>query len=159
MDQVVPDCLAPLPPFSNLSADLAGLSRIKYKERETWVLIYICNMLKALHLKPGENYMTRGTQKQVDRMLSSKMEDGSFSGTIPQMMKKVGLKLKTIMTSRSSDQESMDKLSDKVLGYLYNPVEDKLIISFTFNPAKKKKGAKVRLDLTLADVDGFIKTP
>ena len=38
-------------------------------------------------------------------------------------------------------------------------MEDKLGISFTFNPAKKKKGAKVRPDLTLADVDGFIKTP
>merc|ERR1711867_116714 len=61
--------------------------------------------------------------------------------------------------SRSSDQESLDKLSDKVLGYLYNPVEDKLGISFTFNPAKKKKGAKVHPDLTLPDVDGFIKTP
>ena len=53
----------------------------------------------------------------------------------------------------------MDKLSNKVLGYLYNPVEDKLGISFTFNPAKKRKGAKIRPDLTLADVDGFIKTP
>ena len=70
-----------------------------------------------------------------------------------------GLKLKTIVTSKSSDQESLDKLSDKVLGYLYNPVDDKLGISFTFNSAKKRKGAKVRPDLTLADVDDFIKTP
>ena len=53
----------------------------------------------------------------------------------------------------------MDKLSDKVLGYLYNPVDDKLGISFTFNPANKRKGAKIRPDLTLADVDDFIKTP
>ena len=75
------------------------------------------------------------------------------------MMKRVGLKLKTIVTSRSSDQESLDKLSDKVLGYLYNPVDDKLGISFIFNPAKKRKGAKVHPDLTLADADDFIKTP
>ena len=75
------------------------------------------------------------------------------------MFKKVGLKLKTIVTSKSSDQESLDKLSDKVLGYLYNPVDDKLGISFTFNPAKKRKGAKVHPDITLADVDDFIKTP
>ena len=87
------------------------------------------------------------------------MEDGSFSGTIPQMMKKVGPKPKTIMKSKSSDQESLDKLSDKVLGYLYNPVDDKLGISFTFNPAKKRKGAKVHPDLTLADADDFIKIP
>ena len=53
----------------------------------------------------------------------------------------------------------MNKLSDKVLGYLYNPVEDKIGISFIFNPAKKKKGAKVCPDLTLTDVDSFFKTP
>ena len=38
-------------------------------------------------------------------------------------------------------------------------MDDKLGISFTFNPAKKRKGAKVCPDLTLADVDDFIKTP
>merc|ERR1712240_522358 len=75
------------------------------------------------------------------------------------MMKKVGLKLKTIITSKSSDQESISKLSDKVLGYLYNPGEDRLGIKFVLNPAKKRKGAKVRPDLTLDDVDSFIKTP
>ena len=106
-----------------------------------------------------DNGMTGGAKKQVDRMLGSKMEDGSYSGTIPQMMKKVGLRLKTIVTSKSSDQESISKLSDKVLGYLYNPVEDRLGISFVFNPAKKRKGAKIRPDLTLNDVDSFIKTP
>ena len=63
------------------------------------------------------------------------------------------------MTSKSSDQESLEKLSDKVLGYLYNHMEEKLGTSITFNPAKKKKGAKVHPDLTLADVDDFIKTP
>merc|ERR1712240_349976 len=49
--------------------------------------------------------------------------------------------------------------SDKVLGYLYNPMEDRLGIKFVFNPAKKRKGAKFRPDLTLNDVDSFIKTP
>ena len=51
----------------------------------------------------------------------------------------------------------MEEPPDKVLGYSYNPLEDKLSISFNFNPAKKKKGAKVGPDLTLADVDSFIK--
>ena len=92
-------------------------------------------------------------------MIGTKLEDGSFSGTIPQMMKKVGLKLKTIVTSKSLDQESMSKLSEKVLGYLYNPVDDRIGVKFVFNPAKKRKGAKVKPDLTLDDVDIFIKTP
>ena len=103
--------------------------------------------------------MTKGTQRQVDRMLGSKMEDGNFSGIIPRMMKKVDPKLITIVTYKSSDQESMDEPPDKVLGYSYNPVDNKLSISFNFNPAKKRRGTKVRPDLTLTDIDSFIKTP
>ena len=75
------------------------------------------------------------------------------------MTKKVDPKLITIVTYKSSDQESMDEPPDKVLGYSDNPVEDKLGISFNFNPAKKRKGTKVLPDLTLAYVDGVIKTP
>ena len=85
------------------------------------------------------------------------MEDGSFSGTIPQMMKKVNPELTTIVTYKSSDLEPMDELTIKVHGYSYNHVEDKLSISFNLNPAKKK-GAKDCPDLSLTDVDGFIKT-
>ena len=44
-DQVVPDCQTPSPPFSNLSADLAGLPGFKYKEGRTWYLICLCNVL------------------------------------------------------------------------------------------------------------------
>merc|ERR1711895_355391 len=79
-------------------------------------------LLKDTYVDDGT---TGGTIKQVHRMLGSKMEDGSYSGTIPQIMKKIGLKLKTIITSKSSDQESISKLSDKVLGFLYSPVKDR----------------------------------
>ena len=61
---------------------------------------------------------TRGFRKEVERMISVKLNNGSFSGTIPAMMKKVGLKIKTIVSSVSQDQEALSKLSDKVLGCL-----------------------------------------
>merc|ERR1712002_849575 len=102
---------------------------------------------------------TGGSKKEVDRMIGVRLPDGNFSGTIPSMMKKVGLKLKTIVTSHSKDQEALSKLSDKVLGCLYDPVQDLIGIKFSFNPAKKRKGAKVKPDLTLQDVDAFIKSP
>merc|ERR1711867_46415 len=59
MGQVGPDCQTPSPPFSNVSADLAGPFRIKNKERKTWVLIYLSNISKALHLQPVENYTAK----------------------------------------------------------------------------------------------------
>ena len=114
-------------------------------------------MLKVPCIKPVENYITQASQGQSDKMLGYKMKDGNFLGIVPQI--RVAIKLKTIVTSKSSDQESLEKLSDKVLGYLYNYVDDKLGASFIFNPAKKRKGAKVCPDLTLADADDFIKIP
>ena len=74
-------------------------------------------------------------------------------------MKKVGLKLKTIVILHSPDQESHAKLSERVYGYLYNPQKDLFGLKFSFNPAKKRKVAKVKPDLTLKDVDAFIKSP
>ena len=53
------NCLTPSPPFSNVSADLAGPFRIKYRERKTWILIYLCNVTKALHLQIVENYSAK----------------------------------------------------------------------------------------------------
>ena len=55
------------------------------------------------------------------------------------MLKKVGLKLKTIVSSNSHDKESMSKLSDKVLGCLWNPLSDLIVVKFAFNTSKRRK--------------------
>ena len=46
---------------------------------------------------------TSRSKKEVQRMMGTKLSDGSLSGTIPSMMRKVGLKLKTIVSSHSQD--------------------------------------------------------
>ena len=91
-------------------------------------------------------------------MIGVKLDNGRYSGAITAMMKKVGLKLKTIFLSISQDQEALSKVSDKVLGCLYDPKKDLIGVKFSFNPSKKKKGAKVKPDLTLPDVDTFYKS-
>ena len=58
---------------------------------------------------------TGRTRREVDRMIGIKLEDGNFSGTIPAMTKKIGLKLKTIVSSHNPDPESLAKLSEKFL--------------------------------------------
>ena len=57
--QLDPDCLSPSPPFSDVSADLAGPFKLKYRERKTWILIYLCNVSKALHFQLVENYSAK----------------------------------------------------------------------------------------------------
>ena len=58
---------------------------------------------KLLEDTDVDNGTTSGSKKEVDRMIGVKLPDGSFSGTIPSMMKKVGFKLKTIIASHSKD--------------------------------------------------------
>ena len=74
-------------------------------------------------------------------------------------MKKVCLKLKTIVSSHNQDPEFLAKLSDKVLGCLYDPKKDIIGINFSFNPSKKKKGGKTQTDMTLLDIDAFYVSP
>ena len=92
-------------------------------------------------------------------MLSDKLQVGSYSGSIPRMMQCVGLKLKTIVSSLNPDPDSAEKLSDKVLGCLYDVKTDSLGIKFVFNPSKKKKGLKMHPDICLSDIDSFYETP
>ena len=74
--------------------------------------------LKLLLETYVDNGTTGGTKRQVSRMMGTKLTDGGYSGTIPYMMRKVGLKLKTIVSLNSYNEESTRKLSDKVLGCL-----------------------------------------
>ena len=92
-------------------------------------------------------------------MIGVKLEDGSYSGTITAIMKKVGLKQKTIISSHNPDAESLAKLSEKVLGCLYDPKKDLIGIKFSFNPSKKKTGEKTKPDLTLLNVETSLNLP
>ena len=96
---------------------------------------------------------TGRTTTEIQRMLGQKLPDKSFDGTISSMMAKVGLKLKTIVSSVSCDQESIEKLSEKVLGCLWDPMKDLIGIKFSFNPSKRKKGVKVMPNLTIKDLN------
>ena len=102
---------------------------------------------------------TGGNKKQVFRVLETKLEDGSYSGTIPSKMNKVGLKLKTIVASNAYDEESMNKLSDKLLGCLWNPLLDLMGVKFTFNPSTRIKRVKVGSNPTLNDLETFRTSP
>ena len=61
-------------------------------------------LLKNTYVDDGT---TRGSRRQVKRMIGRILEDGSYSGTISAMIKQVRLKLKTIVSSVSQDQEAL----------------------------------------------------
>ena len=81
--------------------------------------------------------ITGGIPDDIRRMLGYKLAYGEFSGTIPSMVKKAGLRLKTLVTSGSSDMDAINKLSGSVLGYNWEPKEDVLSVMLKFNISKK----------------------
>ena len=99
--------------FKNVAKDLnLAIEDVKNDSRK---------LLEDTYVDDGT---TRSSRREVESMIGVKLEDGSFFGTIPAMMNKVGLKLKTIVSSHNLDAVSLAKLSDKVLGCLYNPKKD-----------------------------------
>ena len=75
-------------------------------------------------------------------MMGEKDSTGQFNGTIPELCRSVGLTLKTLVASGSSDSEAIKKLSGSVLGYKWNIERDVLGVRFSFNESKKRKGIR-----------------
>ena len=81
-----------------------------------------------------------GTRAQVERYRGNEV-DGSYDGTIAQILCKVDLKLKIMVASGDSDKDKLDVLGDKVLGHIWLPTDDKFVFRVAVNltPAKLKK--------------------
>ena len=61
--------------------------------------------------------VTRGTPEQDSRFICVKTEDGSFNGTIPQILAKGNFKIKAMTYSGDTDHEEIDKLGGNIFGY------------------------------------------
>ena len=99
--------------------------------------------------------VTGGTQAQVDRFIGEKSADGSFSGTISQILGKGGFKLKAIVRSGETDEQQMVKMGGTVFGYLWDPRKgkDELSVRFPVKLSRKKRSVRCEPNLTLQDVD------
>ena len=77
-------------------------------------------------------------QADVSRMMGSKdINSGQFTGTISRLFNNVGLSLKTLVQSGSTDKDSNAKLSGTALGYMWEPSTDIMGDKQKFNPSKK----------------------
>ena len=97
--------------------------------------------------------VTGGNKIQVDRFIGEKCPDGSFSGTVSQIMGKGGFKLKAIVRSGETDQEQIEKMGTSVFGYLWDAPEDEMGVKFPVNLSKKKRSVRSLPDLTVRDID------
>ena len=76
-----------------------------------------------------------GSQKDVDRMMGIRdSKSGQYTRTIPKLLDNMGLSLKTLVQSGSTDFESNAKLSGNALWHLWEPSTDIMGVKLKFNP-------------------------
>ena len=94
-----------------------------------------------------------GTTEMVDRFMGERLPDGSYTGTLPQILAKVGLHPKVLLVDGETDKEIIDMFSDKVLGHIWKCTEDVVMFKLHVNlPNKSKSGEKIDPDLTHQDI-------
>ena len=94
-----------------------------------------------------------GTEEEVQRYIGEEQEDGSYMGTVPKILGKVGRRPKIIVRSGETDPEKVDKVG-KVLAHSWHPQTDTLEFSVTVNLSMQKvKGVPTEPNLTAEDLD------
>ena len=92
-----------------------------------------------------------GSKAQVDRYRGVKV-NGVYNGTIPQILGLVGLKLKVMIASGDTDEESLKIYGNKVLGHTWLPTSDQFVFNVKVNLSSKKRGVRCEKDLTHEDI-------
>ena len=94
-----------------------------------------------------------GSPEQVTRYTGKRLEDGTYTGTLPQILAKVGMHPKVLVRSGEEDPDVLKNYGDKVLGHVWRPGKDQLIFTLKVNLSiKNRKGEKVEPDLTEMDI-------
>ena len=99
-----------------------------------------------------DDHITGGSLEKVSRMKGVKSESGAYSGTVCQILGKGNFKVKVMVQSGESDQEALDLLGNKVLGYYWDASNDMMAVVFPVNLHGKVRKVNVKPDLTKADL-------
>ena len=97
--------------------------------------------------------LTGGDAELVARFVGQKLPDGSFDGTLSQIMALGSYKIKAMTVSGTKRSVDSDLMGNKVLGYTYDVEEDMLGLHFGMNISKKRRSVRLEPNLTLQDVD------
>ena len=82
-------------------------------------------------------------------MVGTKQEDGSYDGTISQILALGNFKVKEFVVEYDMDQPDENLLGNSVFGYHWNFKTGLMRLDFHVNLSKKKRGMRSGHDLTL----------
>ena len=96
-----------------------------------------------------DDHITGGSPSEVKRMMGNRLGDGSYDGTVCQILKKGNLKVKVMVPSGELDDTAKDLLGNKVLGYSWNATSDNMAVTLSINTSGRVRKMKPKPDVTV----------
>ena len=100
-----------------------------------------------------------GTTDEVKRMQGDRLPDGTYSGTMRQILDRGNLKMKVIVRSGESDEDVKHLIGNKVFGYQWNATTDMMGCVFNVYLTNKKRKMRSKPALTLDTLHLLESTP
>ena len=95
-----------------------------------------------------DDFITGGSISEVQKMQGVRLDNGQYSGTVCQMLKKGNLKVKVMVATGEADEEVKDTLGNKVLGYAWDSTSDNMAVKFPINVSGRVRKLKQKPDIT-----------
>ena len=108
--------------------------------------------LKIIRDSYVDDEVTGGTKEAVDRMKGEKLEDGTYSGTMTQILNIGKLKIKSIVSSGEKDEEAKALLGNTVFGYTWEATSDVMCTTFPIYIENKKRKTRFSQSLTEEEI-------
>ena len=94
-----------------------------------------------------------GTDEEVRRMQGVRLPDGSYSGTMRQILDRGSLKMKVMVRTGETDEEVKNLIGNKVFGYKWDATTDLMESVFNVFLTNKKRKARSQPALTADSLD------
>ena len=96
-----------------------------------------------------DDNVSGGTTAEVNRMQGVRLSDGTFSGTMRQILDRGKLKQKVMVRTGETDEEVKHLIGNKVFGYKWNATTDMMGTDFNVYLTNKKRKMRSQPALTL----------
>ena len=100
-----------------------------------------------------DDNVSGGNSEEVKRMKGERLSDGTYSGTMRQILDLGNLKMKVIVSTGETDEAVKHLIGSKVLGYHWNASDDKMASMFVVHLSNKKRKVRTQPALTVDTLD------
>ena len=96
-----------------------------------------------------DDNVSGGTKQEVKRMKGERLPDGTYSGTMRQILDLGNLKMKVLVSTSEPDDSVKNLIGNTVLGYQWNATTDQMGVKFQVFLCNKRRKMRTQPALTV----------